>query len=728
MKKVLVFGLAVLVLQAITPSLQATTCYLSPLGFDGSPGTAAQPWATFGRAWQSIRPGDTLILLDGVYKTALQPPFGGQPGAPITIRALNDGKAVIDGEHVRTPIFLANYRNAHYMTIEGLIAINGTVSPAPQQVVYIETDHNILRRVSAYNADADENTAVIGLGATADYNLIEDCVAAGTGRKMINVYKGQYNTVRRCVAYWLGWDGKASCQNWPQVTNIHVYNGSNNIVENSIALGRIAYTSITVHANAPGVVAVNNQVLGCIAINGGVNPDGSVIEWPLSRPQPTTCDPNQVYDYANWSGLRVGFSLYSHTQAEVSNTLFRDDLASNNAGLGLSSMISAVSAGNRLERVTLSGNGLGLVSDGGPGTDALYSELQKLAITDSKIAVVRDSQGRSYPAYTGQGARLRHRYIDGVLMDGSNGQPAQALWPWPMEQRIRDELGISITNTIAQVIPGQVSPVAESTKPALQLSTMYTSFGIVAGAGASRPITLKNLSGSQGFRVQAYRLEKGPASPFSTSQGTCPAAPFVLGPSQSCTIQVALKPGSDAAYSDRLYFDSPDAPAYPFPPRVYLSAFYRQVPASTALPALLQAEGYKSSNGGFQLKATTDSNGSLKISGIQSGAWLEYPISIPNAGNYTITARTSSSSSAARSFSLLLDGNPIASFSPPLTGGWETFTDSVVSGVSLPAGSHTLRVNLTAGSFDLNYLHFSLGGNTVSPPSPPKNLSVIDVK
>ena len=32
-------------------------------------------------------------------------------------------------------------------------------------------------------------------------------------------------------------------------------------------------------------------ILGSIAINAGMNPDGSLVEWPLTRPQPTSCDP-----------------------------------------------------------------------------------------------------------------------------------------------------------------------------------------------------------------------------------------------------------------------------------------------------------------------------------------------------------------------------------------------------------------------------------------------------
>jgi hypothetical protein len=43
------------------------------------------------------------------------------------------------------------------------------------------------------------------------------------------------------------------------------------------------------------------------------------------------------------------------------------------------------------------------------------------------------------------GARLAHRYIDGVLTN-------EPLWPWPMEARIQAELGISVTNLITDII------------------------------------------------------------------------------------------------------------------------------------------------------------------------------------------------------------------------------------------------------------------------------------
>ena len=47
--------------------------------------------------------------------------------------------------------------------------------------------------------------------------------------------------------------------------------------------------------------------------------------------------------------------------------------------------------------------------------------------------------------YTGTGARLRNRYVDGVLT-------STPLWPWPMEGRGSIEMGYSITELLAPFV------------------------------------------------------------------------------------------------------------------------------------------------------------------------------------------------------------------------------------------------------------------------------------
>ncbi|RPJ61840.1 MAG: carbohydrate-binding protein [Acidobacteria bacterium] len=728
MKKFIVLGFILFFFQGITASLLAATYYLSPSGVDGNPGTVTQPWASFGRAWQSVRPGDTVILLDGIYYTDIEPPFGGQPGSPITIKAANDGKAVIDGEKMRVPIMLWNYRNAHFFVIEGIIVRNGPHSPLPQAVIDLETDDNILRRVSAYNADPDENSGVIIVNSTGERNLIEDCVAAGTGRKMINVYQGGSNVVRRCFAYWLGWDGRKSCQDWPQSNNIHLYNSSDNIVENCIAAGPVGESSLVIGSNAPGVQVRNNKILGSIVINAAINPDGSLVEWPQTRPQPTSCPITQVYDYMNWRGFRSGMSLYANSQADMSNNLIRDVLACGNAGRGLTITASSSFSGNRIERSTFADNGLGLVNDGGPGADAIYQELQTVTVTDSIIPAVRGYSGNSFPPQTGGGARLQHRYIDGVLMDGTNGQPAQPLWPWPMEDRIRGEIGISVTNLISKVAPIQVAPIAPVSQPHLEASVL---FGTISPNATSRTVTLTN-KGVNPLTVAAYVFEKGGGSPYTIGGGSCASLPFSLSSSQSCTVQIALKSGITGIAEDYLSFYSPETAAYPFLPRVFLSNAGSQITSSTpppppppptarALPGRLEAEKYAQSGGTFTVSPTGDQGGGFKVGGIRAQAWLEYFVDASQAGNYAVSPRVASAANSTKSFSLLVDGVKQATFSPQFTGGWDTFTDLPPATVVLTQGTHTLRMVLDTGDFDLNYLNFSLAG---TPPSSPQNLHI----
>ncbi len=461
------------------------TYYASPTGNDSKSGLNEQnAWATFNRAWRSLYPGDTLILLDGVYHQSLNPNTrNGKPGQYITVKAKNDGKAIIEGDNQRTPILLGNTWTGesgenpvgNYFDIEGIVARNSN-----DMVVYLYgSNHNILRRVSAYNANTDTNSAVFTIGApSAQYNLIEDCVASGTGRKMILMFQAGHNTIRRCFANWQSWDGRQRHEYWPWGDNIQIYNASNDIIENSIGYGPVSFWNISIQANDPSIVATDNKVLGSIAVHAGMNADNTLKWWgscsdkpdpckTTDRPQPTTYSSLLNFD---WGGHRAGFELYG--SGKLANNLFQDILAYNNAGPGFWYTAGGVAfnsqnANNQVNRATIYNNGADNrcggwpCTMGGPQTDALANQLSLLSVSNSRIQNIFVSwpgypnQPRNLSSLNGEGARLTHRYIDGVLMDGSNGQPAQLLWPWPMEDRIKAELGISITSEMSKIISGQ---------------------------------------------------------------------------------------------------------------------------------------------------------------------------------------------------------------------------------------------------------------------------------
>jgi hypothetical protein len=433
------------------------TFYLSPDGDDNRSGLSeTQAWATFERAWEDIYPGDTLILLDGVYFQSLNPnKRNGEPGNPITIKAKNDGKAIIDGQYQRTPVKIGDTWPGpinSYFVIEGIVAKNSD----HRVILIVGGQHNVIRRVSAYNANPDTNSAVISVGG--NYNLVEDCVAAGTGRKMIYTFKGEHNTFRRCFADWKEWDGREWHDCWPYGDGIEIYNGSYNIIENSISYSLNPTKSFGVMANNPNAKAIGNKVLGSMAILAGMQDEHTPMVWGGTRPQPTnhTC----VRDFS-WPSQRVGFKVSS--QGEIRDNLLQDIFSWGNAGLGLTIVPGTEfhpnTGNNVVRRATIINNGLDNPDGPWPGqyggvfTDVLQRELDKFIVEDSYIEKIfidwpgYPSGERNMTSMNGEGARLTHRYVDGVLTN-------IPLWPWPMEGRIQAELGISVTEMMTSLIFG----------------------------------------------------------------------------------------------------------------------------------------------------------------------------------------------------------------------------------------------------------------------------------
>src|SRR5262249_52248503 len=91
----------------------STPCdyYASPNG--GGDGLTSSSPFRIQDFWAKAAPGKTLCLLDGTYQggaSMIVPPVGksGASGAPITVRALNDGGVFIDGQFVREPFYTNN--------------------------------------------------------------------------------------------------------------------------------------------------------------------------------------------------------------------------------------------------------------------------------------------------------------------------------------------------------------------------------------------------------------------------------------------------------------------------------------------------------------------------------------------------------------------------------------------------------------------------------------------
>ena len=88
-----------------------------------------------------------------------------------------------------------------------------------------------------------------------------------------------------------------------------------------------------------------------------------------------------------------------------------------------------------------------------------------------------------------------------------------------------------------------------------------------------------------------------------------------------------------------------------------------------------------------------------------TGDWYEYTINVAEAGDYTAVASVATEGTG--SFTLSLDGKSLAEFT--VTGSsYDDFSD-VKKKVTLPAGKHVLRLDVTQEYFDIDYINFVKG-------------------
>ena len=96
-----------------------------------------------------------------------------------------------------------------------------------------------------------------------------------------------------------------------------------------------------------------------------------------------------------------------------------------------------------------------------------------------------------------------------------------------------------------------------------------------------------------------------------------------------------------------------------------------------------------------------------------AGDWYEYTVNVAEAGDYTVFASVATENSTS-SFSLSVDGKVVAEKVALSGSSWDTYTD-IKANVTLPAGKHILRMEVTGAWFDIDYLNFVKGKDAENP-------------
>src|SRR5512146_273327 len=94
----LMLMLIVLASLFMSASVKAADYHVAVNGTDAASGAAAQPFRTIQHAIDAAgQPGDTVTIHPGIYREELKVLAQGTPERPITLKATEEGKAILDG-------------------------------------------------------------------------------------------------------------------------------------------------------------------------------------------------------------------------------------------------------------------------------------------------------------------------------------------------------------------------------------------------------------------------------------------------------------------------------------------------------------------------------------------------------------------------------------------------------------------------------------------------------
>lgn len=484
---------------------------------------------TIDNTLHALQPGDTLVFQDGTYTTHLRldPNEGsgtalhGTSAAWITIKAADDGQVTLNGQGTSEPFFVTA---SSYVTFQGFAVENSSTSVVR---LYGEqggspNDHLTLQRITAHGA---------GSGNWHDFDIdtnsnitVEDSAAWGNGRYNFCPYHSSNIVLRRDFAY------------APYTTNFSpapranycAYGVNGLTMENDIGIGATPpgvdnnyYTAVwqttddTV--NFPnqnikyfGDVFYNDCQGYQISSNGGGG-STTMQDMYISIPAKSICQTDLGSNFYQPEGLLWGQS----GGGSMTNMVFQG------SRFGYDGESGAVPS---LTNSVLTNN-VNAIINTAPSTS--YSDFNgntnngiTVGGTNVTAAPGYDTATYGIGAYlmpapalkgTGQngadmGAHITYEYVNGVLT-------SNPLWPWPMESRIQNELGRSVTfssgggiwNTLTGVYPS--TPTATPTPAPQSTATpqpVATATPQPTAAPSSNTFTIYGDSLASGWSDNSY--------------------------------------------------------------------------------------------------------------------------------------------------------------------------------------------------------------------------------
>ncbi|MCQ3830021.1 carbohydrate-binding protein [Microbulbifer elongatus] len=107
---------------------------------------------------------------------------------------------------------------------------------------------------------------------------------------------------------------------------------------------------------------------------------------------------------------------------------------------------------------------------------------------------------------------------------------------------------------------------------------------------------------------------------------------------------------------------------------------------------------------GVDIQDSSDNGGQYNVGWTATNEWLEFDIHVEQAGVYRANVRVASAPGGGQ-YTVEIDGQTRGSaMSVPATGGWQQWVTQSLDLGQLTQGQHTLRLQIQAGNFNINWL------------------------
>lgn len=191
-------------------SEELDTKYVSNSGSDSNPGTKDEPFKTIEEGIEQLKPGDTLLIREGIYYERLYIDISGELDQRITIKNYPLEKAIIDGRNKSDSNDLLYLDHVSFLTIEGLEFRNNKDILYPTAITiegYGESVDIINNRIYDIHTDRDGHAiCVYGTNGNQSYHSIRiignevfDCSLGSSEAVCVNGNIDKFNITHNVI-------------------------------------------------------------------------------------------------------------------------------------------------------------------------------------------------------------------------------------------------------------------------------------------------------------------------------------------------------------------------------------------------------------------------------------------------------------------------------------------------------------------------------------------------